>query len=528
MSANPPVAGSAPELKRPFTMWSAVEGFTDRQSYRSGETVEVRCSGRPSSMTAVVSRVGRERAEVWRQSGIGVSEQPVADDAYATGCDWPVTFTLEVDASWPSGFYEVSLQADGVGGDQARSEAFFVVRSSGRSAADALLVLATNTYNAYNQWGGKCLYSGATSVSFARPIERGYLRRPASPDDAAYDGRVASITEEPDEEHHQFQDYLRNGPYPLWCASSGWHNWERRFVRWAESEGISLDYAVNADLQLHPEVLDGHRLMASVGHDEYWSWAMRDRADTFVEDGGGWAIFSGNTCFWQVRIEDDGRTMVCFKSRFAEDPVLGTDRAQLLSTMWSLPAIGRPEAETTGLSFSRGGYARVGKATPRSSGGYTVHRPDHPVFAGTDLRYGDVLGAADRIVGYEVDGCELTVVNGDPVPTYNDSTPAGFEVLGTAPARLLSVTTTTSEIPPALWANTDPPGDLEGVAAALFGSASPENVARIAHNHAVMGTFEKGRGRVVHTGTTDWAFGLDRDPLVQQVTGNILRWLAGR
>ena len=23
--------------------------------------------------------------------------------------------------------------------------------------------------------------------------------------------------------------------------------------------------------------------------------------------------------------------------------------------------------------------------TPRSSGGYTIHRPDHPIFAGTDL-----------------------------------------------------------------------------------------------------------------------------------------------
>jgi hypothetical protein len=50
-------------------------------------------------------------------------------------------------------------------------------------------------------------------------------------------------------------------------------------------------------------------------------------------------------------------------------------------------------------------------------------------------------------------------------------------------------------------------------------------VARIAHNHAVMGTFEKGKGRVLNVGTTDWAYGLDGDPLVQQVTANILRWL---
>ena len=194
--------------------------------------------------------------------------------------------------------------------------------------------------------------------------------------------------------------------------------------------------------------------------------------------------------------------------------------------MWSLPSIGRPEAETTGLSFTRGGYARVGKATPRSSGGYSIHRPDHPVFAGTDLRYGDVLGGPSRIVGYEVDGCELTMVNGDPVPTYADGTPAGLEVLATAPARLISITDDHCEAPPALWADATAAGRSRGASPPwLFGSASPENIARIAHNQAVMGTFTKGKGRVFNAGTTDWCYGLDSDPLVQQVTRNVIRWL---
>ena len=173
--------------------------------------------------------------------------------------------------------------------------------------------------------------------------------------------------------------------------------------------------------------------------------------------------------------------------------------------MWSLPSIGRPEAETTGLSFTRGGYARVGEATPRSSGGYSIHRPDHPVFDGTNLRYGDTLGGPSRIVGYEVDGCEMTMVNGDPVPTYADGTTAGLEVLATAPARLMSITAEHCEAPRALWADAQPPGDLEAIAAWLFGSASPENIARIAHNRAVMGTFTKGKGRVFNAGTTDWS-----------------------
>ena len=392
---------------------------------------------------------------MWSEQGITGTEREVPERAWATGCDWPVSFTVPIDPSWPSGFYEIDLVAEDLaaGEDERRrsSQAFFVVQAAPATPAPALLVLATNTYNAYNQWGGHCLYSGADRVSFTRPFERGYVRRPAAPDEVDYDGRVGSVEVEPDEEHRRLPAYLRENEYPLWCASGGWHSWERRFVRWAESAGVALDYAVNSDLDLHPEVLDGHRLLLSVGHDEYWSWGMRDSVDAFVDGGGSWAIFSGNTSFWQVRYEDDGRTMVCHKMRARkDDPVARTDDRRFLTTIWSAPAVGRPECLTTGLSFTRGGYARVGEATPRSSGGYSVHRPEHPFFAGTGLRYGDVLGGDDRIVAYEVDGCELTMVDGLPVPTYADGTPAGFEVLGTAPARLLSITAEHCEAPAAL------------------------------------------------------------------------------
>ena len=116
----------------------------------------------------------------------------ITDDAYASGCGWPVAFTIDVDPGWPSGFYEVAL-AGPTGEDGERGDSR---PSSSCGPADrrvpAILVLATNTYNAYNQWGGECLYSGATKVSFARPLERGYVRRPAAPYETGYDGRVAS------------------------------------------------------------------------------------------------------------------------------------------------------------------------------------------------------------------------------------------------------------------------------------------------------------------------------------------------
>ena len=164
---------------------------------------------------------------------------------------------------------------------------------------------------------------------------------------------------------------------------------------------------------------------------------MRDRVDAFTAAGGNAGIFSGNTCCWQVRFDDERRTMTSFKYRADEDPVLGTANERSLTGLWSDRRIGRPETSTTGLTFTRGGYSRYGLGVPRASGAYTVCRSDHWIFEGTRLHYGDALGLADSIVAYEVDGCELTTgAEGLPVPTHADGAPETLEVLATAPARL--------------------------------------------------------------------------------------------
>ena len=97
-------------------------------------------------------------------------------------------------------------------------------------------------------------------------------------------------------------------------------------------------------------------------------------------------------------------------------------------------------------------------------------------------------------------------------------------MLATAPARLLSITEDECEAPAALWATPSRPA-ISRVSQRASSARPPRRTSRIAYNHAVMGTFTKGKGRVFNAGCTDWAFGLDRDPFVQQVTLNIVRWL---
>ncbi len=508
-----------------FTRWPNVEGYCGRRSYVAGDMVDLHCAGRTDSFTVEVARIGARREVVFAAAGVRASDHDVPDDASESGCDWPITAQIRTDEAWPSGFYEVRLVDEHDSGRRDKAEAFFVLKAPVDRRGRILLVLSTNTYNAYNQWGGTCLYSGAHRVSFLRPLERGYLRRPSAPDEVDFDGRITDTDGDPT--HRRLLRYLADNDYPVWCDSSGWHNWERRFVRWAETAGHQLDYAVNEDLHHDRSVLDGYALMLSVGHDEYWSWEMRDAVDAFVERGGNWAIFSGNTCAWQVRF--DGDTMVSYKSDARRlDPVRDTARGHLLTSWWADPLIGRPETQTTGLTFSRGGYHRVGRALPDGDGSYTVHQPDHWAFAGLGLQAGDRFGGDNFAVGYEVDGCDLEWEGVKPRATLLDGAPDDIQLIATAPAKLMSITADHCEAPAGLWASLEPPGDIEELATVLYGNDGPESTARLARGHAVMAEFTRGRGRVLNVGSADWAHGLDTDPVVQYVTNTILETMTGR
>jgi hypothetical protein len=110
-----------------------------------------------------------------------------------------------------------------------------------------------------------------------------------------------------------------------------------------------------------------------------------------------------------------------------------------------------------------------------------------------------------------------------PVPTGSDGTPSNFEILGTAPAA--HFTRTTAARPPA----PNEPSELEFIAARVFDDRSPEAAQRLAHGHAVLGTYvaPDGGGTVVTSGSTDWAHGLDgKSPEIEQITRNLLTQLS--
>ena len=97
------------------------------------------------------------------------------------------------------------------------------------------------------------------------------------------------------------------------------------------------------------------------------------------------AFLSGNDVCWQVRSEENGRALVCWKYDYPHDLVYSSDSHELLSALWCHRLIQRPENQLTGVSFAYGGYHRFFDQYQDASGAYTVHRPDHWLFDGTGL-----------------------------------------------------------------------------------------------------------------------------------------------
>ena len=508
-----------------ITFYDDIEAYCARLSVGPGGSMPVHVSTRADRFDVVVERWGATRVEVARLTGIQGAYFVPPTDADSLGCDWPVSFEVPIGDDAPSGFYLVTLAAIGASDERNVAHCGFVVRAATSGRERALLVLGTNTWNAYNTWGGASLYTGGHQVSFRRPWARGLLDRPEVERDDRK-ARPVRFGEVADADGEIFQAYRMANGYTSAIGSTGWFTHERRFVEWAEASGYTFDYAVSSDLdELGADVVRGYDLVLGVGHDEYWTAAARDVIDGHIFAGGNYTSLSGNTMFWQVRLvgehPDSSDHMVCHKyGGHVNDPV-ATDEPAAMTGLWCDPVVGRPEWTTLGAGSVFGLYHRFGQATPRGAGGFAIFRPDHWMMRDTDLRYGDLLGADHGVVGYETLGCPISLDDFQlPIVRPVDGMPTDVEIVGLALSSNLGV----GEYPKSIAALSDQ-GDLEFLAERFYGGTSPEELAKVRHGNAVMVTSRPQGplgGQVVTIGSTDWVFGLSHDERVGQVTANIL------
>ena len=320
-------------------------------------------------------------------------QQSIPAEPWNNCCDWTSPVEITIPEDWESGLYRIQLSTDTqykYNYDMVLS--FMVVEDVPGSTSQILVLDNAATNMAYNRWGGASAYPYPDVGVLQKPLLS--LHRPGN---------------------NVFQ----------WA--------EERFMLWAKYMGITMEYASMMDLESGPDFLYSYQTVVLVGHSEYWSRNQRDALDAFLAGGGNAVILAGNTMWWQVRYEN-GR-MVIYKDPYA-DPLLGVND-ELVSSYWHDWPVNDPENTTIGLSYRQGGNINdaEGKLPAiEGYGGYTVADQAHRLFAGTGLANGSEFGRLEKIAGFEVDGTEFNWVNGLPVTTGLNGTPASLEIIATSPA----------------------------------------------------------------------------------------------
>ena len=502
--------------------------YMDDLSYAPGEIASLHVNTTAATYDMAVYRDGVKKQNVFQQYQIPGSFHHTPPDCSINGCDWPVSLEIPIEGNWSSGGYVVELIATAADGSILQYDHVFLVRpGKGSKKGRVLLVAATGTWTAYNDWGGSNHYEGITEdtgdqyapvLSLNRPYARGFVKLPAD----APRVPLRSSPEMGAAIRYPHMEWAYENGYSKKCASAGWASFERPYVRWLENGGYSVDIISGQDLHLRPSIVNGYDCLTFIGHDEYWSWEMRDTIDAYVEGGGNVARFAGNF-FWQIRLENDGRTQICYKYRaYEEDPLINTEQSHLTTLFWDTPEVGRPGAQTFGLSGTLGLYAGWGGCSPRGAGGFTIYRPDHWAFEDCDIYYGDVVGARSRVFGYEVDGVDHIVKGGLPYATGTDGAPDNLLILGLG---LASTFEADHDNGLPLFIGSD---DVEFVARAMHGKTTPETVDQSRRGSGMIATFQRGQGYVFNAGTCEWIAGLiDCDPQIERITENVLNRFTG-
>jgi hypothetical protein len=248
------------------------------------------------------------------------------------------------------------------------------------------VIASTNTWNAYNNFGGRSNYVNADhlpphpTVNARQDLWRYQGTGVWQFKDEAY-APLSFDRPEPFnhiDEHTQLTDPIR-GRQACHLAETEW-----RLLGWMEREGFQYD--LYADHQLHAGRLDldAYDVVVISTHPEYWSRDAYVRLKEWVFERGGKLMYlGGNGIDCEVELFDD-QTMRC-RTWFPVAPgapCIDPSSGQRFDCRFHITV--ESPAVLLGVVFTESGAAT---AAP-----YEVADASHWIFNGTGLKDGDVFG----------------------------------------------------------------------------------------------------------------------------------------
>ena len=430
-----------------------------------GESINIHVSSQCGPYSMTIYRLGcfadgTTEQEMATISGLPADPVPfpVSRTAYRDGAGWAAAATFVVP-DWPSGLYVARVQAVNAASE---IDLPFVVRPS-VPAAGIAVVLADTTYDAYNDWGGRNLYGNVSGSDFAGSYPSTSAFRVPFGFQLSFDRPF----------HGGFGNSVQA--------------WEIPLLEWLGRRSIPVDVCTARDLHFGYLKPSAYRLVIFAGHHEYWTAEMRTGVETFARSGGNVAFFSGNVCWWQIRITADGSQLIGYKVAGFDPLSTGPDHA-LTTVHWFDDLVKRPETTLTGVSWlgDEGIYSDQDHR-------FMLKQANHWAFAGTGLQNGNIFGEYSTGAG----GGVVNSVAGSETDRLQQGGPNGL----TSPAN--------------------------------YTLASIYSIATPGLEVGTMGVFSpgSGAGTIFNAATVNWALGLSQDEhswnTIDQITSNVIAKLSG-
>lgn len=340
-----------------------IDGYTDRPSVAQGESIDFNIHTTRSLYSIDFMRLGETNTMMLSVFNLTGRSQPTRIDSYRHGAGWNTSYTLSVPANWPTGLYAARVM-------DTTHEAWisFVVKEAGPGTGARLALLAsTNTWDAYNGWGGASFYGYSLSDITGR-ANRGTTH-------------MVSM-ERPRATGYPFGD--------IGHTASG----EMHLIRWLDQNQYPFSMLSDNDLHLNPGLLSNFDAVIISTHSEYWSAEMYDHLVDYLNSGGNLLYLSGNGIYWKVSTTD-GQT---------ENHKDNSSHAQTQERGGLWRDVGRPEAAVTGVRYTGEGYP--------FSAPFTIRTASHWTLEGTGLAVGDRVGKVGRNLFRYIDATGQHDING--------------------------------------------------------------------------------------------------------------------
>jgi putative cell wall-binding protein len=333
------VQPSVAENLYPIRNTHLIEGYSNKLSYFPGETIELKIHSPQSYFSIDFMRYGKEEKIVSSIKNIKGTVQNYFNDAYKEGALWDTAYRFTIPASWSTGMYAAKVY-DG------KNSFFitFIVKGKTPAFTDIGVLASTNTWQAYNSWGGKSLYSYSVVNGTRKYNEIVSFDRPNPGADPS--GNIG---------------HLANG--------------EKHIIGWLERNNHSYSMFTERDFNDNPALIRKFKTIIISTHSEYWSTRMYDGLQNHLKNGGNVLYLSGNGIYWRAALKGD-------QIEVRKDGGLHSFTGERGGLFYQ---IGKPETALINV-----GYRSTGFSVPAP---YKVTNASHWIFAGTGIRNGEQIGA---------------------------------------------------------------------------------------------------------------------------------------